>query len=579
MPQASTKFSPIELLYGQRLEDHSEAALDQKYRKGGCAFKCPECFGAEGETSRDLDIGPATFLKGNRNTFMIAKPKSLTLNLATNRIQLAPDAMERAYGVTSAVGTNDYRVKMGSKGKTLHVNLLKRYIRRDEEVKRNQEAANGGVSDLCVEKVVDQEVSPDGDIVSFAGVAVVEEEADKAECLCDFAEIGYWAKTESFINPNFGQRLTTYQAPRDKGKPCPDGAGVPSGPSKRKAVDAPTLLSSIAKQSWSPFQVISDIEKKVAKLSVFAISKALKGIVGEPKSVTKLRSGELLVECCSEAQVKRLGKIDTFVNIPVTVKAHRSLNSSRGVVRSRDLETTSEEEMVKELDGVPHARRIFVRKGGDKVRPNTFVLTFDLTSPPTSPKVGYLTLKVKPYAPRPMRCFKCHRFGHSETTCRRTAVCCRCGKGGHAGKDCKADPSCLNCHGPHAADSKECPKWKKKEEIQRNKTKNGETFAQNKANKIVKLNKKIKHRTYDKTTSVGTKKTQTAPPKSNSRENTTAKAQGEKSQKKDSPVKKSTMTAETRSQNKSKKSTAAKTFGNFESFYGVDQQRRNGGDN
>ncbi|RUS87893.1 hypothetical protein EGW08_004309 [Elysia chlorotica] len=48
-------------------------------------------------------------------------------------------------------------------------------------------------------------------------------------------------------------------------------------------------------------------------------------------SVTKLRSGELLVECCSEAQVKRLGKIDTFVNIPVTVKAHRSLNSSRGV--------------------------------------------------------------------------------------------------------------------------------------------------------------------------------------------------------------------------------------------------------
>ncbi|RUS87892.1 hypothetical protein EGW08_004308 [Elysia chlorotica] len=84
---------------------------------------------------------------------------------------------------------------------------------------------------------------------------------------------------------------------------------------------------------WAPlpFQVISDIEKKVAKLSVFAISKALKGIVGEPKSVTKLRSGELLVECCSEAQVKRLGKIDTFVNIPVTVKAHRSLNSSRGV--------------------------------------------------------------------------------------------------------------------------------------------------------------------------------------------------------------------------------------------------------
>ncbi|RUS80220.1 hypothetical protein EGW08_012016 [Elysia chlorotica] len=50
-----------------------------------------------------------------------------------------------------------------------------------------------------------------------------------------------------------------------------------------------------------------------------------------------------------------------------------------------------------------------------------------------------------------------------QMTCRRTAVCCRCGKGGHAGKDCKADPSCLNYHGPHAADSKECPKWKEEE--------------------------------------------------------------------------------------------------------------------
>ncbi|RUS86804.1 hypothetical protein EGW08_005464 [Elysia chlorotica] len=264
-------------------------------------------------------------------------------------------------------------------------------------------------------------------------------------------------------------------------EPCPDGAGVPSGSSKRKAVDAPTLLGSTAKQSWSPFQVISDEDKKVAKLSVFAISKALKGIVGEPKSVTKLRSSELLVECCSEAQVKRLGKIDTFANIPVTVKAHRSLNSSRGVVRSRDLETTSEEEMVEELDGVTHARRIFVRKGGDKVRTNTFVLTFDSTSPPTSLKVGYLTLKVTPYIPRPMRCFKCHRFGHSQTTCRRTAVCCRCGKGGHAGKDCKADPSCLNCHGPHTADSKKCPKWKEEEAILRYKAQHGgeiHTFVQ-----------------------------------------------------------------------------------------------------
>ncbi|RUS85307.1 hypothetical protein EGW08_006954 [Elysia chlorotica] len=215
---------------------------------------------------------------------------------------------------------------------------------------------------------------------------------------------------------------------------------------------------------------------------------------------------------CSEAQVKRLGKIDTFVNIPVTVKAHRSLNSSRGVVRSRDLETTSEEEMVEELDGVTHARRIFVRNP--------------------------LTLKFTPYIPRPMRCFKCHRFGHSQTTCRRTAVCCRCGKGGHAGKDCKADHSCLNYHGPHATDLKECPKWKEEEAIQRYKAQHGGTFAQARAAIVVELDPNIKRRTYTKTTSVGTKITQTAPPKGSDRVNSTVKAQGAKSHKTDSPVKK-----------------------------------------
>ncbi|RUS84611.1 hypothetical protein EGW08_007638 [Elysia chlorotica] len=336
-------------------------------------------------------------------------------------------------------------------------------------------------------------------------------------------------------------------------KPCQDGAGVPSGPGKRKAVDAPTLLGSTAKQSWSPFQVISDVDKKVAKLSVFAISKALKGIVGEPKSVTKLRSSELLVECCSEAQVKRLGKIDTFVNIPVTVKAHRSLNSSRGVVRSRDLETTSEEEMVEELDGVTHALRIFVRKGGDKVRTNTFVLTFDSTSPPTSLKVVYLTLKVTPYIPRPMRCFKCHRFGHSQTTCRRTAVCCRFGKGGH---DCKADPSCLNCHGPHAADSKECPSGKRKR-----------LFSDTKPSMVVPLHRPELPLSWNSTQILSVEPTprppvlgqrlaQNSASEGQRRVNSTVKAQGAKSHKVDSPVKKPTVTAESRSTVKPRASPA-----------------------
>ena len=43
--------------------------------------------------------------------------------------------MERPiYIVESHVGANDYRVKMGTKTKTYHVNMLRKYIAREPEV-------------------------------------------------------------------------------------------------------------------------------------------------------------------------------------------------------------------------------------------------------------------------------------------------------------------------------------------------------------------------------------------------------------------------------------------------------------
>ncbi|RUS72420.1 hypothetical protein EGW08_019813 [Elysia chlorotica] len=112
-----------------------------------------------------------------------------------------------------------------------------------------------------------------------------------------------------------------------------------------------------------------------------------------------------------------------------------------------------------------------------------------------------------------MRCFKCHRFGHSKATCRRTAVCCRCSKGENAGKDYKAEPSCLNCNDPHAVDSKECPKWKDEENIQQYKVRHGGTFTQARAAVVVEPDPNLKRRTYAKATSVGAKTAQSAPPK------------------------------------------------------------------
>ncbi|GFO18977.1 RNA-directed DNA polymerase from mobile element jockey [Plakobranchus ocellatus] len=258
-------------------------------------------------------------------------------------------------------------------------------------------------------------------------------------------------------------------------KPCTEAArGAASVGSKRKAEDLPTLMSVSPFSGWSPFKkfmvLSSKGSAKVADRSPFKIHyRELKSILGdETIEVTKLGSGDLMVELKSNDQAKKLGAIAMFLDIPVTVSPHNSLNSSKGVIRSRDLRCCSEEEMVEELSGVTHARRIKVRQGEDKIQTDTVVLTFDSPKPPSRIRAGYLTLDVRPYVPLPMRCYKCQRYGHGKDRCKKpAAVCVRCGKGGPVERDCSADPFCVDCRGDHAASSKTCPKFLEEQAILR----------------------------------------------------------------------------------------------------------------
>ncbi|GFO40678.1 hypothetical protein PoB_006718300 [Plakobranchus ocellatus] len=67
-----------------------------------------------------------------------------------------------------------------------------------------------------------------------------------------------------------------------------------------------------------------------------------------------------MVELKWNDQAQKLGAVATFLDIPVTASPHNSLKSSKGVIHSSNLRCCSEEEMVEELSGVTHARRIKV---------------------------------------------------------------------------------------------------------------------------------------------------------------------------------------------------------------------------
>ena len=107
--------------------------------------------------------------------------------------------------------------------------------------------------------------------------------------------------------------------------------------------------SNISSDNWPRFLIIEPVsEGTLNSSSPFAIQKTLQGLAGDLKSVKRIRSGRLLVEC-NKHHSKCLLKSKVMCNIPIKVSAHTSLNSSKGVIRPRDLEGISEDEMLENL--------------------------------------------------------------------------------------------------------------------------------------------------------------------------------------------------------------------------------------
>ncbi|XP_055944760.1 uncharacterized protein LOC129975668 [Argiope bruennichi] len=226
------------------------------------------------------------------------------------------------------------------------------------------------------------------------------------------------------------------------------------------------------------------------------LEKAISSTVGEVSSIRKLRSGELLVEVNSRKQAQQLLKLKALATIPVNVSAHRTLNSSKGIITCGELFNVSLEEISQKLSsqGVTHVRRITIRRDEKLLDTRHLVLTFNSHKAPESIKAGYLKLPVKAFIPNPLRCFKCQRFGHSKANCRSTLACARCAQVGHESTDCTLKEKCTNCKGEHTSYSRACPKWKLEKEIVTTKVKNDISFKE--ARKLVLAQTPTEGRSY-----------------------------------------------------------------------------------
>ena len=91
----------------------------------------------------------------------------------------------------------------------------------------------------------------------------------------------------------------------------------------------------LTKDNWPRFIVVKSAseERPLNKLSPFAVQKGFQAVAGTLKSTKRLRDGSFLVECSRKTQAENLLKTVYFVDRPVHVSVHKTLNSSRGVIR------------------------------------------------------------------------------------------------------------------------------------------------------------------------------------------------------------------------------------------------------
>ena len=151
---------------------------------------------------------------------------------------------------------------------------------------------------------------------------------------------------------------------------------------------------------------------------------------------------------------------------------HPTLNTVKGVLFAPALRFLSEKEILEGLkdQDVVDCKKITKFINGDIVPTSLHILSFNRYELPSEIKIGFLNAKIDPYIQAPLQCKKCFLFGHTKKYCKKEIVTCEvCSLNIHDPTPC-SKLECVNCKSSHRANGKNCPVYKKKQEIIKIKT-------------------------------------------------------------------------------------------------------------
>ena len=208
-------------------------------------------------------------------------------------------------------------------------------------------------------------------------------------------------------------------------------------------------------RSINPFAVL----QKVTKLCASPPERL--ETEGKSSYCVKIKTGE---------QARKLLTLTDIEGKSCKVQPHSHRNSSKGLVFIKEFDVDDVallKDYLQEFDVIDVEPAPFIKT---KVKTTkAFILTFN------SPKTPYTIYipgersdtQVQPFRNRPMMCQKCLTYGHTQKRCRsEIASCRRCSSREHVEADCSVStPKCIHCQDEHPAGSRDCPHWKREQEV------------------------------------------------------------------------------------------------------------------
>lgn len=218
-------------------------------------------------------------------------------------------------------------------------------------------------------------------------------------------------------------------------------------------------------------------KRKLSDEKMILIKKFIADKIGGYSKLNTLRNGDILVKTNKENIGKLIGSYNFGIptnDFKVHIKANDKLNQNKGTIMCKRLTQESEEDILELLKDqkVTEVRKMQKRDSeGQLIATGMLILTFSCQKLPDKVLALFYSCTVRQYYDRPLKCAKCQKFGHLKKFCvNKVEVCHQCAL--PLPHDVHGEDKCINCNGKHASSDRNCPEFKRQNDIKRIQTDN-----------------------------------------------------------------------------------------------------------